>query len=177
MRTSWVAFVVAAGLAAPVSAQVLRVRLNDTAATSPIYVALKPSKGPYTTGGLVVPAQRVKQGAAAPTVPDFHIRAWTEGDGLRVLVFAVPVNRQERRIASMHVGWNQPPVQVTAIAKYRARPFTLTADSTPIPVRYSPDVVRYRERLIGPPGVYLGDTPIPPAWQPPPQGSSIHPVR
>jgi hypothetical protein len=158
MRTPLIAFVLALGLAAPASAQFLRVRLNDTTAEIPVFVSLKTSPGPSTFGGLVVAAKRVKPGAAAPTVPEFRLRAWNEGDSLRVVVFTVPTNRKgEKQIASQLLSWDQPPVEIHATTNYGAQPLTVRADSTPPrPWQFGPDLVRSLD-LVRPPGIFLGE--------------------
>jgi hypothetical protein len=70
-----------------------------------------------------------------PTVSDFRIRAWVEGDGVRVLVFAVtrkpgsPLGSDDERevqIASVALTSEQS-MEITATEKYSARPITLTA--------------------------------------------------
>ena len=90
---------------------------------------------PYATGGpwAGVPARALTPDVT-PTVTDFRIRAWREGDGVRVLVFAVtrtpgsPVgsdDERETQIAS--VALNDPQsIEITATEKYNARPVTLT---------------------------------------------------
>jgi hypothetical protein len=70
-----------------------------------------------------------------PTVSDFRIRTWVEGDGARVLVFAVtrkagsPVGSDDEReiqIASVALSSGQS-MEITATERYNARPITLTA--------------------------------------------------
>jgi hypothetical protein len=90
---------------------------------------------PYATGGpsAGVPARALNPDVT-PTVTDFSIRAWVEGEGARVLVFAVtrkpgsPIDSDDERqtqIASVALGAGQS-LEITATEKYNARPITIT---------------------------------------------------
>jgi hypothetical protein len=98
------AFAIALGPVASASAQqFLLVEITKTE----IRTELGPAKAPYTTGGLVVPARPSTPGVT-PTVAEFGIRAWTEGDGLRVVVFVVQAPERQQQIESVFVVWISP---------------------------------------------------------------------
>ena len=88
---------------------------------------------PYTDDWprATVPARSLKAGVD-PTVPEFRIRSWREGEaGVRVLVFAVTVSGptrdvREDQITSVFVPIDQF-VEIAATEKYNARPISLTA--------------------------------------------------
>src|SRR5215207_6615716 len=92
---------------------------------------MRPVTMPYATGGpwAGVPARAFKPDVT-PTVSDFRIRAWVEGDGVRVLVFAVtrtprsPLGSDDERevqIASVAL-ISEQSIEITATEKYNARP-------------------------------------------------------
>ena len=81
-----------------------------------------------------VPARALKAGVD-PTVAEFRVRSWEEGEGVRVLVFAVIASGpkpevREQQIASVFVPVDQF-VEIPATEKYRARPLTLSAYRIP----------------------------------------------
>jgi len=97
---------------------------------------MQPVTTPYATGGpwAAVPARALTPDLT-PTVSDFRIRTWLEGDGARVLVFAVTRksgsligsdDEREIQIASVALS-NGQSLQITATEKFNARPITLTA--------------------------------------------------
>jgi hypothetical protein len=95
---------------------------------------MQPVATPYATGGpwAGVPARALKSDVT-PTVSDFRIRTWVEGNGARVLVFAVtrkpgsPLGSNDERevqIASVALTAAQS-IEITATEKYNARSVTL----------------------------------------------------
>ena len=109
---------------------------------------MQPVNTPYATGGpwAAVPARALKP-EVAPTAVDFRIRAWTEGERARVLVFAVtreagsPAesdDERETQIASVVLSSGQS-MQIAATDKYNARPITLRALAI-----YTADAMRRR---------------------------------
>jgi hypothetical protein len=113
--------------AAGVSAE--RVEITD----GNFRAGMQPVAKPYTTGGpwAAIPAAPLKTGAD-PTVTEFRIRSWIEGDAARVLVFAASAlggwrEAREQQIASLLVPLGQS-VEVAATEKYRARRITLVTD-------------------------------------------------
>jgi hypothetical protein len=137
MRTTLVAFLAVLGIATSAFAQpVLRVDISEGASRA----GVEPVAISYATGGpwAGVPARALKP-ELTPTVSDFRIRTWVEGDGARVLVFAVtrklgsPIGSDDERelqIASVALSEGQS-MEITATEKYNARPITLTAPKRP----------------------------------------------
>ena len=133
MRTTLFSLLLVLGIAASAFAQAVpRVDITDGEAKA----GMRPVTTPYATGGpwAGVPARALKPDVT-PTVSDFRIRAWVEGDGVRVLVFAVtrkpgsPLGSDDERevqIASVALTSEQS-MEITATEKYNARPITLTA--------------------------------------------------
>jgi hypothetical protein len=121
-----------------------RVRAEIRAADAPYVVA-----GPTVT----VPA-RAQTAGVEPLVSEFRVRAWAEGDGVRVLVFAVTAPNRGEQIASVFVPIDRAPgVEILATENYRAPRLTLAAFRRPIPRVYSVET-------------YRGDVPVRP-WTPP----------
>lgn len=79
-----------------------------------------------------IPA-RPLPGRASADCEWFRIRAWAEGDGARVIVFAVnrqPEGDQETQIATYHLQAGES-VEVSATPRYGARPVRLEATTAP----------------------------------------------
>ena len=133
MRTTLFSVLLVFGIVASAFAQAVpRVDITDGESKA----GLRPVTTPYATGGpwAGVPARALKPDVT-PTVSDFRIRTWIEGDGVRVLVFAVtrkpgsPLGSDDERevqIASVALSSEQS-IEITATEKYNARPITLTA--------------------------------------------------
>jgi hypothetical protein len=133
MRTVLLSFLLVLGISVSAFAQsVLRVDITEGQSRA----GMQPVTTPYATGGpwAGVPARALKPDGT-PTVSDFRIRSWVEGDGARVLVFAVarkpgsPLGSDDEReiqIASVALSAGQS-MEITATEKYDARPITLTA--------------------------------------------------
>jgi hypothetical protein len=133
MRATLFSVLFVLGIAASAFAQALsRVDITE----GEFKAGMQPVTTPYATGGpwAGVPARALKPDMT-PTVSDFRIRAWVEGDGVRVLVFAVtrkpgsPLGSDDERevqIASVALTSEQS-MEITATEKYNARPITLTA--------------------------------------------------
>src|SRR5687767_5062296 len=87
MRTLLVSLLITLGQIASSSAQgLLRVHITD----GQFRAWMEPASAPYATGGpwVAVPTRPLTP-EVTPTVTDFRIRTWLEGNGVRVLVFAV----------------------------------------------------------------------------------------
>jgi len=132
MRTTLGAFLIIVGLSVSASAQsVFHVDLADGVFRG----SIKPLTKPYATGlpWASVPVRPLTPDVT-PTVTHFRIRTWLEGEGVRVLVFAVTQKAairpsdddREVQIASVFVPAGQSVV-VDATEKYNARPVTVTA--------------------------------------------------
>src|SRR6185295_7398730 len=90
---------------------------------------------PYATGLPVgiVPSHPLSP-EVTPTVPEFRVRTWLEGESVRVLLFAVTRKAsirpsdddQEVQIASVVVPAGESVV-IDATEKYNARPVTVRA--------------------------------------------------
>jgi hypothetical protein len=133
MRQVVLALLLVPGISAAAHAQGLfRVEITDGQFRSGMSAAATP----YTAGvpWAAVPAIALP-GGADPTVAAFRIRSWVEGEGVRVVVFAVARTDPRRevseaQIASVFVPIGQS-VEVTATEKYNARRFTLRAGTLP----------------------------------------------
>lgn len=133
MRTTLGAFLIILGLSVSAFAQdPLQVNITDGQSSA----GMQAVTTPYATGGpwAAVPARSLAPDGT-PAVTDFRIRTWLEGDGVRVIVFAVtrkpgsPVNSDDERevqIASVALTAGQSVV-IDATEKYNARRVTLTA--------------------------------------------------
>ena len=129
MRQVLIALLLVPGISAAAHAQgLLRVEITDGQFRS----GMSAAAAPYTAGvpWAAVPAMALP-GGADPAVAEFRIRSWVEGEGVRVLVFAVArsnprAEAREEQIASVFVPSGQS-VEVTATEKYNARRFTLSA--------------------------------------------------
>ena len=129
MRQLLLALLLVPGITAAVYAQgPLRVEITDGQFRS----GMSAAAAPYAAGvpWAAVPAMAL-QGGADPTVAEFRIRSWVEGEGARVLVFAVTRTdprreANEEQIASVVVPIGQS-VEITATEKYNARRITLSA--------------------------------------------------
>ena len=146
MRTTIVAFLVALGLAVSASAQSsLRVVVTD--GDGALRAEMRAATMPYATGEprVTITARALKT-SVDPTVAEFRVRSWNEGEGVRVLVFAVipsDVGREvrEEEIASVFVPVDGF-VEIAATEKYNARRITITAFREPLLRRpYRPYVV------------------------------------
>ena len=111
------------------SESVVRVEITDGNFRAGMHAAGEP----YATGGpwAGIPAVPLKADTD-PTVTDFRIRSWTEGDGVRVLIFAVTAlgggrQAREQQIASVLVRIGQS-VEIAATEKFRARRITLVTE-------------------------------------------------
>lgn len=132
MRTTLFSVLVILGISVSASAQsTFRVDITEGQSRA----GMRAVETPYATGGpwAAVPARGLKPDVT-PAVSDFRIRTWNEGDGVRVLVFAVtrkPGNfagsddERESQIASVALRSGQS-TEITATDKYNARPITLT---------------------------------------------------
>src|SRR5687768_10229189 len=87
VRTRLIALTMVLGIAATASAQ-SRVVVTDVDGAS--RAEMRAATAPYATGEpqATIQARALKTGVD-PTVADFRIRSWDEGEGVRVLVFAV----------------------------------------------------------------------------------------
>ena len=133
MRMTLGAFLIIVGLAVSASAQsVFHVDLTDGV----LRASMKPASAPYATGApwAALPARPLTPDVT-PTVTHFRIRTWLEGEGVRVLVFAVTrkagllVNSDDDRevqIASVFVPAGQSVV-IDATEKYNAQRVTVRA--------------------------------------------------
>ena len=134
MRMTLGAFLIIVGLVVSASAQsVFHVDFSDGELfRGP---GIKPLTTPYTTGApwASVPSHPLSPDVT-PTVPEFRIRTWLEGEGVRVLVFAVTQKAairpsdddREVQIASVFVPAGESVV-MDATEKYNARPVTVRA--------------------------------------------------
>jgi hypothetical protein len=132
MRTTLVAFLIILGLSVSASAQsLLQVDITD----GEFKAGMRAVTTPYATGGpwAALPARPLTPDVT-PTVTDFRIRTWVEGEGVRVIVFAVtrkpgsPLNSDDERevqIASVALTAGQSVV-IDATENYNARRVTLT---------------------------------------------------
>ena len=129
LRHTLLALIVILGIAATASAQGRRMVVVSDGA---FRAEMRPATEPYETQWplVMVPARALKIGVE-PTVPEFWIRAWQEGEGVRVLVFAVAPwsadrGRLEEQIVSVFVPIDQS-IEIPATEKYLARRLTLSA--------------------------------------------------
>jgi hypothetical protein len=134
MRTTLGAFLLIVGLSVAASAQsVFHVDFTDgEVLRGP---GIKPATKSYATGAPwgSVPSHPLSPDVT-PTVPEFRVRTWLEGEGVRVLLFAVTRKAairpsdgdREVQIASVLVPAGQSVV-IDATEKYNARPVTVRA--------------------------------------------------
>jgi hypothetical protein len=132
MRTVLLSVLLVLGISFTALAQsVFRVDITEGQSRA----GMQPVTTPYATGGpwAGIPARALKPDVT-PAADDFRIRTWSEGDGARVLVFAVtrkpgaPVgsdDERETQIASVALSTAQS-MEITATEKYNARPITVT---------------------------------------------------
>ncbi len=135
MRTTLSAFLIIVGLSIPASTQSQSVFHVDVMSDGLWNPGMKPATAPYATGFpvAIVPSHPLSPDVT-PTVPEFRIRTWLEGDGVRVLLFAVTRKAairpsdddQEVQIASVFVPAGQSVV-IDETEKYNARPVTVRA--------------------------------------------------
>ena len=136
MRTTLGAFLIIVGLAVPTSTQSKSVFHVDMLDDGVWRAGVKPATAPYATGApwMALPARPLTPDVT-PTVTHFRIRTWLEGEGVRVLVFAVTrkagllVNSDDDRevqIASVFVPAGQSVV-IDATEKYNAQRVTVRA--------------------------------------------------
>lgn len=134
MRKTLGAFLIIVGLSVSASAQsVFHVDFTDGERFKG--AGIKPVTKPYATGAPwgVIPSHPLRPDVT-PTVPEFRIRTWLEGEGVRVLLFAVTQKAairpsdddREVQIASVFVPAGQSVV-IDATEKYNARPVTVRA--------------------------------------------------
>ena len=133
MRMTLGAFLIIVGLSVSASAQsVFHVDMSD----GKWRASVKPIATPYATGvpWAALPSRPLTPDVT-PTVTHFRIRTWLEGEGVRVLVFAVTRKSEllknfdadrEVQIASVLVPAGQSVV-IDATEKYNARPVTVRA--------------------------------------------------
>ena len=131
MPLFWVGVVLVSSL--PASAQTTRVEVTDGLFRD----SMRPAAMPYdATGPLyaAIPASATTVDGK-PTVPQFRIRSWVEGDGVRVLVSAVTRRDTaalkrfpdvEEQIASIALKASES-VEIAATDKYQARRIRVTA--------------------------------------------------
>jgi hypothetical protein len=141
MRTAIFSVLLVLGISLSASAQTWRVEVTDGLFRD----GMQPATTPYTAGATVgdrsvaIPAIAPKTTPdATPLVNAFRIRSWVEGDGVRVLVFAVTVaNRnapirlvpdREEQIASIALKTGES-FEVAETDKYNARRFTVKAST------------------------------------------------
>ena len=139
MRTTLFSVLLVLGIAVSASAQTLRVEITDDL----FRARMQPALTPYTADGSegarweAIPAVAPNATPdATPLVHEFRIRSWVEGDGVRVLVFAVTRARalgplrfgpdREEQIESIALKVGES-FEVTATDKYNARRFTVNA--------------------------------------------------
>lgn len=135
MRQALLALTVILGVSTTAAAQSgLRVDITDGQLGS----GMSTVNEPYATGApwASLPARPLKPGVE-PTASRFRIRSWVEGDGVRVLVFAVTGagsaagqgvdNEREVQIASVFVSVDER-VEIAATEKYNARRITISAE-------------------------------------------------
>jgi hypothetical protein len=134
MRTTLFSVLLVFGISFSASAQTLQVEVTDGL----FRAGMQPVTTPYATGGpwAAIPASAPRsQPDAAPLTDDFRIRTWVEGDGVRVLVFAVMKEDtgilrrfpdREEQIASIALKAGES-FEVTATDKYNARRITVNA--------------------------------------------------
>ena len=134
MRKTLGAFLIIVGLTVSASAQsVFHVDFTDGELfRGP---GIKPATKPYATGAPlgVVPSHPLSPDVT-PTVAEFRVRTWFEGEGVRVLLFAVTRKAairpsdddQEVQIASVFVPAGQS-VEFAETEKYNAQRVTVRA--------------------------------------------------
>ena len=134
MRTTLGAFFIIVGLAVTASAQWQSVFHVDVMSDGLWNPGMKPATAPYATGApwMALPARPLTPDVT-PTVTHFRIRTWLEGEGVRVLVFAVTqkailpsADDREVQIASVFVPAGQSVV-IDATEKYNAQRVTVRA--------------------------------------------------
>ena len=132
MRTTLGAFLIIVGLSVCASAQsVFHVDMSD----GKLRASVKPATTPYATGApwAALPSRPLTPDVT-PTVTHFRIRTWLEGEGVRVIVFAVTqeatvlpnADDREVQIASVLVPAGQSVV-IDATEKYNAQRVTVRA--------------------------------------------------
>ena len=139
MRTTLFSVLLVLGISVSASAQALQVEVTDGLLRD----GMQPATTPYMAGATVgdrwvtIPAIAPNTTPdATPLVHEFRIRSWVEGDGVRVLVFAVTRARalgplrfgldREEQIASIALKVGES-VEVTATDKYNARRISVNA--------------------------------------------------
>ena len=136
MRKTLGAFLIIVGLSVSASAQsVFHVDVYDGRLFEG---AIKPATKPYPTGSTTGPVAFVPSHPLSPdvtpTVPEFRVRTWLEGEGVRVLLFAVTREAairpsdddREVQIASVFVPAGQS-VEIDATEKYNAQRVSVRA--------------------------------------------------
>ena len=135
MRAIVVAFALTIGISGAVSSQAPTQRtssliVNITEGRSRAFLAAVTI--PYATGGPWASVPSRPQGLESPTVSSFRIRAWAEGTGARVIVFAVAPRpdetETETQIAAIALAPGESQ-EITATEKYNARPVTITVST------------------------------------------------
>lgn len=139
MRTTLFSLLLVLGISLSASAQTLRVTVTDGLFRD----GMEPAMTPYTAGAtagdrwVAIPAIAPNTTPdATPLVHHFRIRSWVDGDGVRVLVFAVtrpnrnaPIGLlpdREEQIAAIALKAGES-FEVTETDKYNARRFSVTA--------------------------------------------------
>jgi hypothetical protein len=136
VRTTLGVFLIIVGLSVPASTQSQSVFHVDMMSDGKWMGGVKPATAPYATGApwMRLPALPLTPDVT-PTVTHFRIRTWLEGEGVRVLVFAVTRKSEllknfdddrEVQIASVFVPAGQSVV-IDATEKYNAQPVTVRA--------------------------------------------------
>ena len=136
MRTTLGAFLIIVGLSVSASAQSQSVFHVDMISDGVWRAGVKPATAPYATGApwMALPARPLTPDVT-PTVTHFRIRTWLEGEGVRVLVFAVTRKSEllknfdddrEVQIASVFVPAGESVV-IDATEKYNAQRVTVRA--------------------------------------------------
>jgi hypothetical protein len=129
------AFLIIVGLSVPASTQSQSVFHVDMMSDGKWRAGVKPATAPYATGApwAALPARPLTPDVT-PTVTHFRIRTWLEGEGVRVVVFAVTQKAailpsdddREVQIASVFVPAGQS-VEIDATEKYNAQRVTVRA--------------------------------------------------
>ena len=135
VRMTLGAFLITVGLSVPASARSQSVFHVDMYEDGVWRGGVKPATAPYAIGAPWAQlSARPLTPDVTPTVTHFRIRTWLEGEGVRVIVFAVTQKAairpsdddREVQIASVFVPAGQS-VEIDATEKYNAQRVTVRA--------------------------------------------------
>jgi hypothetical protein len=139
MRTTLFSALLVLGITVSASAQTLRVEVTDGLFRAGMQPALTPYTADSSAGARWEEIPAIAPNTtpdATPLVNGFRIRSWVEGEGVRVLVFAVTRARalgplrfgpdREEQIASIALKVGES-FEVTATDKYNARRISVNA--------------------------------------------------